>query len=74
MARVLVRPDYKLDTAEDVRDINIHAAKVAREAIEQYLAAHPGERKYVAGAIGPTNRTLSVSPDVGESCLPCMHL
>ena len=61
--------DYSLDTDEEVTTINVAAAKVARAAADAYMAAHPGERKFVAGAIGPTSKTLSVSPSVENPAL-----
>ena len=59
-----LQADYELDNAEDVGLINRESAKLAKQACERYMAAHPGERKFVAGAMGPTNKTLSVSPSV----------
>ena len=56
--------DYDLDTVEEVSLINKAAAEVAKKCTAAYMAAHPGSRKFVAGAIGPTNKTLSVSPSV----------
>jgi len=48
-------------------ELNVAAAKCARQAIEEYKAAHPGTtEKYVAGSIGPLNKTLSLSPDVNN--------
>ena len=48
-----------------VRDINIAAAKIAREAAD-VAQARDGKRRFVAGSIGPTNKTLSLSPDVND--------
>jgi 5-methyltetrahydrofolate--homocysteine methyltransferase len=48
-----------------VRDINIAAARLAREAAEE-AQAKDGCRRFVAGSIGPTNKTLSISPDVNN--------
>ena len=59
-----LQADYELDNDEAVALINSEAAKLAKQAKEQYLQQHPGEVKFVAGAIGPTNKTLSVSPSV----------
>jgi 5-methyltetrahydrofolate--homocysteine methyltransferase len=56
--------DY--DMQELANDINAAAVKVARAATDEYMAAHPGEYKFVAGAIGPMNKTLSLSPDVNS--------
>lgn len=44
--------------------INKTAAELAKSCTAAYMAAHPGELKFVAGAVGPTNKTLSVSPSV----------
>ncbi len=48
-----------------VRELNISSAKLAREAADDAQAAD-GIRRLVAGAIGPTNKTLSLSPDVND--------
>ncbi|MEO7600256.1 MAG: homocysteine S-methyltransferase family protein [Opitutus sp.] len=56
--------DYHLEPI--VTDLNLAAAAVARRAADQAQAATPGRRCFVAGAIGPLNRTLSMSPDVNR--------
>jgi 5-methyltetrahydrofolate--homocysteine methyltransferase len=56
--------DYKLESI--VRDLNLAAVAVARRAAQKAEAATPGRRCFVAGAIGPLNRTLSMSPDVNR--------
>lgn len=61
--------DYQLDQLEEVVEINRAAARLAKKATAAYMAAHPGSRKFVAGAIGPTNKTLSVSPSVENPAL-----
>lgn len=61
--------DYSLDQVEEVAEINRAAARLAKKATAAYMAAHPGSRKFVAGAIGPTNKTLSVSPSVENPAL-----
>ena len=48
-----------------VRDINIASAEIARRLADEY-AAKDGRPRFVAGAIGPTNKTLSLSPDVND--------
>ncbi|OWK30063.1 methionine synthase [Sphingomonas dokdonensis] len=48
-----------------VREINIESAAMARRVADEY-AARDGRRRFVAGAIGPTNKTLSLSPDVND--------
>lgn len=56
--------DYNL---QDIcYELNFEAAKVARNAVDKYLSSHPGESKFVAGSIGPTNKTASMSPDVNR--------
>lgn len=57
----IAQSDYGLE--ELVPDINREGARIAREAVEAAEAAD-GEPRFVAGAIGPTNRTASISPDV----------
>ncbi|KAF4717729.1 putative methionine synthase, partial [Perkinsus olseni] len=49
-----------------VRDLNYQAAKLAKQACQE-VEAETGQRRLVAGAIGPTSRTLSVSPSVEDS-------
>ena len=62
--------DYKTENL--VYEINFEAAKIAREAINEFKKSLPlGEGKgraarFVAGALGPTNKTLSISPDVND--------
>ncbi|HET9511873.1 MAG TPA: homocysteine S-methyltransferase family protein [Sphingomonas sp.] len=48
-----------------VREINIESAKLARSIADEF-AAKDGRPRFVAGAIGPTNKTLSLSPDVND--------
>lgn len=48
-----------------VREINVASGKLARALAEEY-AAKDGKPRFVAGAIGPTNKTLSLSPDVED--------
>ncbi len=60
----IAQADY--DMQELAYELNIVAAKCARAAVDAYLSTHPGETKYVAGAIGPLNKTLSLSPDVNN--------
>ena len=48
-----------------VREINLASAKLARRVADEY-AARDGRPRFVAGAIGPTNKTLSLSPDVND--------
>ncbi len=58
--------DYQM---EDLAyEINFESAKCAKSAVEKYHALHPDNKspKFIAGAIGPTNRTASLSPDVND--------
>ena len=56
--------DYK---CEDFSyDLNFSGGKIAREAVDDFLIKNPNETKYVAGVLGPTNRTCSMSPDVNN--------
>ena len=59
--------DYNLE--EIVKDVNIASAKLAREAADQAMQKDPSRPRFVAGAIGPTNRTASLSPDVNDPSL-----
>jgi 5-methyltetrahydrofolate--homocysteine methyltransferase len=52
--------DY--DLCDRVREINLAAARCARQAVDQL----PGRTAFVAGSLGPTNRTASLSPDVND--------
>ena len=56
--------DYHM--APLVRELNITAARVAREAVTAFQARHPDRPAFIAGAIGPTNKTLSMSRDVND--------
>lgn len=64
----IAQADYKLEDA--VYDINFLSAKIAKEAVAEFYAEHAGEAtarpRFVAGAMGPTNRTASLSPDVND--------
>ena len=46
--------------------MNVAAAKLAREAADAWTEKTPDKPRFVAGAIGPTNRTASISPDVNN--------
>src|SRR5213596_2597629 len=56
--------DYHLERV--VYDLNVAGARVARKAVEKVTAADPTRPRFVAGAMGPTNRTASMSPDVNN--------
>ena len=63
-ATTIAQADYGLEGVVD--ELNIAAARIAKEAAAEFMAANPGRRVFVAGAIGPTNRTCSISPDVNN--------
>ncbi len=52
-------------TEDFVHEINLEAARIARRVADEF-AAQEGEVRFVAGALGPTNRTASLSPDVND--------
>ncbi len=54
--------DYALE--HKVYDLNYHGAKLAREAADEYTQIDQAKPRFVAGSIGPTNKTASLSPDV----------
>ena len=59
--------DYHLE--EYVRDINFAAAQLARKQADRYTANNPQKPRFVAGSVGPTNKTCSMSPDVNDPAL-----
>jgi 5-methyltetrahydrofolate--homocysteine methyltransferase len=60
----IAQADYHLEDA--VYDINFQSAKIAREVADEMTAKEPDKPRFVAGAMGPTNRTCSISPDVND--------
>ena len=56
--------DYQMEELD--YEMSFEGAKIAKEAVNEFMAANPGRKCYVAGAVGPTNRTLSISPDVND--------
>jgi 5-methyltetrahydrofolate--homocysteine methyltransferase len=60
----LAQADYHLEHA--VYDLNVSAAKLAKARALAYTEKNPSKPRFVAGAIGPTNRTLSISPNVND--------
>jgi len=56
--------DYKMESL--VYDLNLAGARLAREAAAGVIAADPDRPRFVAGCVGPTNRTASMSPDVNN--------
>lgn len=60
----IAQADYSLEKA--VYDINFHSAKIAKQVAEEFTLNNPDKPRFVAGSIGPTNRTASISPDVND--------
>ncbi len=68
----IAQADYHMQSL--AYELNVASAKIARQAIDEFTAnnrptsdkASVGEAKYIAGAIGPMNKTLSLSPDVNN--------
>lgn len=60
----IAQADYHLEDA--VYDINYLSAKIAREVADEITANEPDKPRFVAGSMGPTNRTASLSPDVND--------
>lgn len=63
-AQAVALADY--DMQEYAYEISYEAARIAKEAVHDYIKENPGSEKFVAGAIGPMNKTLSLSPDVNN--------
>lgn len=60
----IVQEDFKLQ--EYAYEMNIKGAKIARKAADEFTKRNPDKPRFVAGAIGPLNKTLSLSPDVNN--------
>ena len=56
--------DYQMEDL--VYELNYQSAKIAKEVANEYTLKQPDKPRFVAGAIGPTNRTASMSPDVND--------
>jgi len=65
--QAISQADYSLDPY--VYEINVEAAKIARAAADEFTARTPGQPRFVAGSMGPANRTLSISPDINNPAL-----
>lgn len=60
----IAQADYHLE--DWVYQINYESAKLARKVADEYTAKNPAKPRFVAGSMGPTNRTASLSPDVND--------
>lgn len=56
--------DYHMESL--VKEINMVSARLAKEVADEYTAKQPDKPRYVAGSIGPTNKTASLSPEVND--------
>ncbi|WP_109299708.1 homocysteine S-methyltransferase family protein [Aquimarina sp. AU474] len=56
--------DYQMEDL--VYELNYQSAKIAKEVAEEFTKNEPDKPRFVAGSIGPTNRTASMSPDVND--------
>ncbi len=56
--------DYKLEKL--AYELNRHAAEIAKDCAERFTTMNPEKPRFVAGALGPTNKTASLSPDVND--------
>ena len=63
-ATSIAQADYHLQGL--VYEINVAAARIARECADAWAARTPDRPRFVAGALGPTNRTASISPEVND--------
>tara|TARA_R110000868_G_scaffold37111_5_gene131396 strand:- start:20399 stop:21403 length:1005 start_codon:yes stop_codon:yes gene_type:complete len=60
----IAQADYHMEEA--VYDINFESAKLARQACDKFTHQNPHKPRFVAGAMGPTNKTASMSPNVSD--------
>ena len=63
-ANSISQADYNM--TELAYEMNVESAKIAKAVAEIYTQANPAKPRYVAGALGPTNRTASLSPDINN--------
>ena len=63
-SQAISQADYDLQSLS--YELNVEGARLARTACDEYTARTPNQPRFVAGSIGPTNRTLSLSPDVND--------
>jgi 5-methyltetrahydrofolate--homocysteine methyltransferase len=70
-ANRISQSDYKLE--HTVKDQNLAAARIAKKAVQEFMAQNPGRKCYVAGAIGPTTKAASISPDVNRPGYRSVH-
>ena len=60
----IAQADYHLE--EIVYELNYESARIAKEVADEFTKVNPEKPRFVAGSIGPTNKTASMSPDVND--------
>ncbi|MBN7768982.1 methionine synthase [Marinobacter daepoensis] len=60
----LSQADYGMESL--ARELNVASAQLARQVADEFTRRNPGKPRFVAGAVGPTSRTASLSPDVNN--------
>lgn len=70
-ANAISMEDYGMQSL--VREMNLAAGKLARELADSYMQEYPGRTIFVAGSLGPTNKTASMSPDVNDPAFRSVH-
>ena len=63
-SNAISQADYELE--HTVRDLNLASARIAAESADEWTAKNPSKLRFVAGSVGPTPKTLSISPDVND--------
>ena len=63
-ATTVAMADYHMENL--VNELNFESAKIARKVCDEFTAKNPEKPRFVAGSIGPTNKTASLSPDVND--------
>ncbi|MCS6772634.1 MAG: methionine synthase [Anaerolineae bacterium] len=65
-AQAISLADFEMTDPALIREINLASARLARQAADEFTRRNPLRPRFVAGALGPMNRTLSLSPDVND--------
>lgn len=60
----VAQADYQLESL--AYELNFQSAKIAREVADEFTMDNPAKQRFVAGALGPTNKTASISPNVND--------
>jgi len=63
-ATTIAQADYHLE--DSVYELNFQSAKIAKEVADEFTRREPNKPRFVAGAMGPTNKTASLSPEVNN--------